>query len=230
MSKAFFDVFPTLKLDTGLKDLFERVTVEKVTSTKRKDFLRVYIASEHLIAKEDVYRVEREIGRQFFPNMPVTVKFYEHFTLSSQYDPEKLMDAYGESILLELKEASPVQYNLFKRADIAFSGETLRLTVEDTLPGHEKSQELARILEKIYNERCGIPVQVAIAYRERPAKHREEDEHRLAMQVAEISARAGYAVRERGADLAVLQNNITSDTKEAFLPAQPEDSDGKGVI
>ena len=46
MSKAFFDVFPTLKLDTGLRDLFENVTVEKVTSTKRKDFLRVYIASE----------------------------------------------------------------------------------------------------------------------------------------------------------------------------------------
>ena len=67
MSKSFFEVFPTLKLDTGLKDLFENVTVEKVTSTKRKDFLRVYIASEHLISKEDVYRVEKEIGRQFFP-------------------------------------------------------------------------------------------------------------------------------------------------------------------
>ncbi len=212
MSKPFFDVFPTLKLDTGLKDLFEEVTVEKVTSTKRKDFLRIYIASEHLIAKEDVYRAEREIGRQFFPNMPVTVKFYEHFTLSSQYDPEKLMDAYKESILLELKEASPVEYNLFRRADIAFFGDTLRLTVEDTVPGHEKSQELVRILEKIYNERCGIPVKINLTYKERPVgKRREEDEHRLAMQVAEISARAGYAVREKGADLAVLQGNVTGD-------------------
>ncbi len=115
MSKTFFEVFPTLKLDTGLQDLFENVTVEKVTSTRRKDFLRVYIASDHLIHKEDVFRVEREIGRQFFPNMPVVVKFYEHFTLSSQYDPEKLMDAYRESILLELKEASPVEYSLFRR-------------------------------------------------------------------------------------------------------------------
>lgn len=100
MSKPFFDVFPTLKLDTSLHDLFESVAVEKVTSTKRKDFLRVYIASDHLIQKEDVFRVEREIGKQFFPNMPITVKFYEHFTLSAQYDPQKLMDAYGESILL----------------------------------------------------------------------------------------------------------------------------------
>ena len=128
MSKAFFEVFPTLKLDTGLHDLFENVTVEKVTSTKRKDFLRVYIASDHLIYKEDIFRVEREIGKQFFTNMPIIVKFYEHFTLSSQYDPEKLMDAYRESILLELKEASPVEYSLFRRADVSFSADKLLLT------------------------------------------------------------------------------------------------------
>ncbi len=204
MSKAFFDVFPTLKLDTGLRDLFENVTVEKVTSTKRKDFLRVYIASEHLIQKEDVFRVEREIGKQFFPNMPIVVKFYEQFTLSSQYNPEKLMDVYRDSILLELKESSPVEYSLFKRADTVFSQDKLLLTLEDTVFGREKGGELARILEKIYNERCSIPVQVELAYKEKAAgKNREEDERRLAIQVAEISARAGFAVQMKGAALAV---------------------------
>ena len=202
MSKAFFEVFPTLKLDTGLQDLFEQVTVEKVTSTRRKDFLRVYIASDHLIHKEDVFRVEREIGKQFFPNMPIVVKFYERFSLSSQYDPEKLMDAYRESILLELREASPVEYSLFKRADIVFSQDKLLLTLEDTVFGREKGGELARILEKIYNERCAIPVQVELAYKEKAAgKNREEDERRLEIQVAEISARAGFPVHMKGAAL-----------------------------
>ena len=202
MSKAFFDVFPTLKLDTGLRDLFENVTVEKVTSTKRKDFLRVYIASDHLIHKEDVFRVEREIGKQFFPHMPIVVKFYERFTLSSQYDPEKLMDVYRDSILLELREASPVEYSLFKRADTAFSQDKLLLTLEDTVFGREKGGELVRILEKIYNERCSIPVQVELAYKEKAAgKSREEDERRLAIQVAEISARAGFPVQMKGAAL-----------------------------
>ena len=206
MSKVFFEVFPTLKLDTGLHDLFENVTVEKVTSTRRKDFLRVYIASEHLIHKEDVFRVEREIGKQFFPNMPIVVKFYEHFTLSSQYDPEKLMDAYRESILLELKETSPVEYSLFKRADIEFSQDKLLLTLEDTVFGREKGGELARILEKIYNERCAIPVQVELSYKEKATgKNREEEERRLAIQVAEISARAGFAVQMKGAGLSAGQ-------------------------
>lgn len=216
MSKAFFDVFPTLKLDTGLHDLFESVAVEKVTSTKRKDFLRVYIASDHLINKEDVFRVEREIGRQFFPNMPIVVKFYEHFSLSAQYDPEKLMDAYGESILLELKETSPVEYNMFKRADIAFSRDKLQLTLEDTVFGREKAQELSRILEKIYNERCGIAVQVEIDYKEKKAgKGHEEDDHRLALEVAQISARAGFPVQMKGAELSGGKTAKKEDGKQS---------------
>ena len=55
MSKPFFDVFPTLKLDSGIRDLFEEVAVEKVSATKRKDFLRIYISSDRLIQKEDVF-------------------------------------------------------------------------------------------------------------------------------------------------------------------------------
>ena len=91
MAKKFFDVFPTLKLDSGMKDLFEQVMVEKVSATKRKDFLRIYISSERLILKEDIFRAEREMKKQFFPNTSVTLRIYERYHLSAQYNPEKLM-------------------------------------------------------------------------------------------------------------------------------------------
>lgn len=218
MAKQFFDVFPTLKLDTGLKDLFEQVTVEKVTATKRKDFLRVYIATERLIQKEDIYKVEHEIKKQFFPNTPIVVKFYEQFSLSAQYNPEKLMDVYRESILLELREYSPVEYNLFKKADISFEGNRLLLTVEDSVLGKSKAEELIRILEKIYNERCNMPVEVSVGYKERAeGKYKEEDEHRLAMQVAEITARAGYAVPGKASD--ILGWNDAADAARAQMAA-----------
>ncbi|MDE5866634.1 MAG: hypothetical protein K2H31_08560, partial [Lachnospiraceae bacterium] len=92
MSKKFFEVFPTLKLDTGIEDLFEQVMVEKVSATKRKDFLRIYISSDRLIQKEDVLRVEREMKNQFFPNASMTIRIYERYNLSTQYNPEKLMN------------------------------------------------------------------------------------------------------------------------------------------
>ncbi|MCI9315923.1 MAG: PolC-type DNA polymerase III [Lachnospiraceae bacterium] len=214
MGKKFFDVFPTLKLDTGLRDLYEQVTVDKVSSTKRKDFLRVYLSSDRLIQKEDIFRVESEIKRQFFPNASMVIKFYERFHLSAQYDPVKLMDAYRDSILLELREYSPVEYNLFKKADFAFTENgRLVLTVEDTVLGKGKAEELIHILEKIFNERCGLPMEVQIAYKEHiTGKYKEEDEHRLAMQVAEISKRAGYYGGGQGSDDSVSEDGITDDT------------------
>ncbi len=35
MEKQFFEVFPTLKLDKKIQDLFEQVRVEKVSATKK---------------------------------------------------------------------------------------------------------------------------------------------------------------------------------------------------
>ncbi len=203
MSKKFFDVFPTLQLDKDNRDLFEQVMVEKITSTKRKDFLRVYILSERLIQKDVIMKIEREIKQQFFPNASMVIKIYEKFHLSSQYNPEKLMDAYRDSILLELREYSPVEYNLFKKADLSFEQDKkVMLTVEDSVLGKGKAEELIRILEKVYNERCGFSVEVVIDYKEREeGKYREEDEQRLAMQVAQIAARAGYSVQGKTVDI-----------------------------
>ena len=233
MGKKFFEVFPTLKLDTGLRDLYEQVTVDKVSSTKRKDFLRIYISSERLIQKEDIFRVEGEIKKQFFPNAAMVIKFYERFQLSSQYTPEKLMEIYRDSILLELREYSPVEYNLFKHADVDFDENgKLNLVVEDTVLGKGKAEELIRILEKIYNERCGFSVEVQIAYKEHiTGKYKKENDHKLAMQVAEISARAGYYTANGLAqDGAGETEYITSDMKDASEtgPVQTERVAGQG--
>ena len=54
-------------------------------------------------------------------------------------------------------------------------------------------------MEKIYNERCGFQVNVEIAYKESKGdRHKEDDERKIAKQVAEISARAmsGSAAEE----------------------------------
>ena len=91
MAKPFFDVFPTLKLEEPLNGLFEKVEVEKVTATKQKDFIRVYIRCDRLIHKESIFYIEQEIRRQLFHNCPVTIKIYEKFHLSAQYNPEKFM-------------------------------------------------------------------------------------------------------------------------------------------
>ena len=103
MGKQFFDVFPSLKLDKKSQDLFERAMVEKVSATRSRDLIRVTFICDHLIQKENVFQVEEQIRKQFFANHAVRVKLYERFRLSGQYTPEKLMDVYRDSILLELR-------------------------------------------------------------------------------------------------------------------------------
>ena len=191
MGKQFFEVFPKLKLDQKNQDLFEQTEIEKVTTTKSRELIRVTFLSRHLIQKENVLKVENEIKKQFFQDYTVRVKLYERFQLSGQYTPEKLMELYRDSILLELKNYSPVEYNIFKEADISYPDEReIHLTIDDTVPARSRKDELIRILQKILNERCGFAVHITAAYKEKKTgKYKEEDELQIARQVAEITAR-----------------------------------------
>ena len=51
MAKAFFDVFPSLQLEGDLKEIIQETQVEKVSTTKKQDFIRIYLTSNVLIDK-----------------------------------------------------------------------------------------------------------------------------------------------------------------------------------
>ena len=123
MTKGFMEVFPELVLEQEVRALFEKVKVERVTTTRQKDLIRVYISRGRLIPKAVIFRVEEEIARQLFPNCNITIKIQEKFQLSAQYNLKSLLETYQESILLELRECSPVEYSLFKSAHISFPDE-----------------------------------------------------------------------------------------------------------
>ncbi len=178
MSKAFFDVFPALQLESGLSDLMGQTTVDQIKITKKHDFLRIYLSSDRLIQKADIFRVEDEMLRQLFPRTDMTIRIYERFHLSRQYTPEKLYASYKDSIFSELKKHSNMEYSLLKNADVTFPKEdAMEITVSDSVLAREKSQELVRILEKIFNERCGLPLSVTLLYKERKkADDSEQDD------------------------------------------------------
>ena len=80
MSKSFLEVFAGVKLTNAVSGQFEDVEVLKITSTSRRDFLRIYIQSEHLIPKEIIYKAEKEIKNQLFKDNELTVKIYEKYS------------------------------------------------------------------------------------------------------------------------------------------------------
>ncbi|MBQ1994019.1 MAG: PolC-type DNA polymerase III [Lachnospiraceae bacterium] len=214
MEKKFFDVFPNLKLDGVQKDLFEQVVVERITSTRRKDILRIYIKSERLIEKDIVYNTEKEIKKQFFPKDDICIKIYERFVLSEQYTPEKLMDIYRDCILLELKQCEHMLYTMFRQADIQFSQEDkMQLVLEDSVIARSKEDELICILDKVINERCGFKVKFEVLYKDAAtSKYKEDDEIRIQKIVAGITQRLAANQNSSGGQYSDSNMVVSKDT------------------
>lgn len=165
MSKSFLEVFPALNITEDLRELLNLVEVEKVASTRDRSSIRIYIVSPRLIHKQNIYALEKGIKDQLFPSKKLTVKIIERYRLSGQYTPKKLLAVYRDSILLELKNYSIIEYNIFRKTEYDFpEPDLLRMTVEDTIVTREKAGELKRVLEKIFYERCGLSVEVKYQY------------------------------------------------------------------
>ncbi|MGN1205109.1 MAG: PolC-type DNA polymerase III N-terminal domain-containing protein, partial [Lachnospiraceae bacterium] len=154
MSKSFLEVFAGVKLTNAVSGQFEDVEVLKITSTSRRDFLRIYIQSEHLIPKEIIYKAEKEIKNQLFKDNELTVKIYEKYRLSAQYTPENLINSYWDSILVEFREYDHIMYIALKEAEIRYpEQDRIELTLEDTVLAKSREEEMLRILNKIFTER-----------------------------------------------------------------------------
>lgn len=236
MSKPFFEVFPSLQLNTDIRDLMGQTEVERVSATKRRDFLRVYLKSTRLIQKADIWTTEQEIKKQLFPQANLTVKIYEKFELSSQYNPEKLMDIYKESILEEFREYSHIQYNALKTAKIEYPSENeMLLTLEDTVLNHSMEGEILQILEKILVERCGFSVKIHTAYVEKETgRFQEEEEAKIRLKVDAIYSRT-KGRREEGEQTASAEGSGQStaqdpETGKAAEAAQKPKTENAGGV
>ena len=218
MSKKFFEVFPTLQLDKKIKNLLESTVVERVTSNRARDMIRVYLQSDHLLQKDLVWETEKQIKKQLFPGQLMEVKLQEKYNLSSQYTLENLMQVYRDSMLMEIQKYSHVLYSMLKQAKIAYPGPgCMALEVGDTVLYRDMQGELIRILEKIIVERCGISASLSLEFVEKENnRHREEDELMIRRKVEEISRKAAEASAQRSEGAGEnTQEAVKADSKEA---------------
>lgn len=214
MGKLFFDVFPTLQINDSIQSLFAQVTVLKVSVTSAKDLMRVYLDSEKLIHKKYVFAVEQAIKEQVFLSVPIKIKVIEKFNLSRQYTPEKLLPIYRDSILMELKDYSIFEYNLFRQASCEFIGEdTMKLTMEESVVAEGKSKELVRVLEKIFCERCGMSLKIQVEMKAPvESKARKNGEIRIQQEVEAVMSHA--AARSSDPDEAYANQEVSQEQEK----------------
>ena len=227
MNKSFWEVLPNLQTADGLMRQLDRVTVTRVTMPRDRSMIRIYLESRELISKRDIYILEAAIKKQFFPNKQVTVKIYERFLLG-EMGAEEALAQYRDSILLELKNWHLMDYNLFRTSKIRFpDAQVMVLEAEDNLVNHSRSQELCRILEKIFNERLGIPLEVRCHLGK--AVHRswlQENEAAMREEAARISEHAREA--RAGEEVTAAKEQRKQEFRRAPRARQLEESEGYG--
>lgn len=207
--KAFFYVFPTLKVEDDIQILFADVEVKKITTNSRRDFLHVHIYSRHLIQKKQIWQMERRIKDQLFGKVAVDVRIEEEYALSGQYTPETLINEYRDSIILELKESSILAANMFAQAQIRYDeGNVVCLELLDTIVSEGRKEEILTHLKHIFDHRFHIQADIRVTYREPVGSgNREYDEQRVQQEINAIFERRA---RQKGET--VSAGNSDADT------------------
>lgn len=115
--------------------------------------------------KISFFHIAKQIQRQVFGTRKTQVYLFEKFQLSEQYTPEKLWDLYEDSVLMELEAYSPYKRSIMKNAKVEFPDEhNMRVTVSDQVYDKEAVDDILRILDRVFNERCGFQVKVDVNY------------------------------------------------------------------
>ena len=196
MSKPFFEVFPTLKLNDDLWILFESARVTKVVTNSSRDFIKVHLLSRHLIQKQHIYEVEQSLKEQLFGRSRIRVEICEQYELSEQYTPENLMREYYDSLLLELNERSVVERNMLQSGEYSFEdGNILLLKMTDTIVAQGKRDSLAQFLTGVFEDRFHRPIEVRVIFEKPKDSKLKYNEEKLRMEVDAIRQQR-KAIRE----------------------------------
>ena len=188
MEKDFFDVFPNLKIKDELHELLDMVMVTRVSCNPSKTRLWVYIRSERWIHKKYIFELEQQIERQCFPGIQMQVTVIERFYLSRQYTPDNFLEVYRSSMELELRNYNMLEYNLFKRARISFTGtDHMELVLPDAVIAREKSGILVEYLHKVFCERCGMDLKIDLQFAEaKESKYRRNAVIQIRQEVENV--------------------------------------------
>lgn len=226
MTKLFFEVFPTLVVNDDMKKLLSEMEVTKVSANRSKTAIRIYLFGTRLIHRTNIIKLEQDIVNQLFPNQEMSIKIVEKYQLSGQYNAQKLMDLYKESIEEELKNYSLLLYNVFRCAKIDFTGDSrLMLTLEDTIIARERSEELVRILEKIFCERCGMDFIAELSFDEpKENKRIKNADMVIAQQIQNVIRLSGFTNKNQEEGFEQSSSEASGERSKASAKEAP----GKG--
>lgn len=168
MDKKFFQVFENLEIPKKLQELFEDVEVERIVVSKASKMVNVHIFSRHLINRNNIKSMESCINKQLFHNVDEKVRIFERYEYSAKYEAEKIMSIYADDLENIIKEKGNILFSVFKEADYRFEGKKLIFDCENTFIARDKSRELKKVIEHVFNIIFDYKIEVECEYNKEP--------------------------------------------------------------
>ncbi len=214
--KLFRDVFPDVKLGP-LEDLVGQAIVTDIHMLEQAKTLDVYIKSKNLISREELDMVEGYIARTIFSDEEVTCNIWDTYDLSSQYNLATITDMYKDSLLLEVKHTSYVDYRILKRGEWIIRDDMLTILVEDTAIAREHTKRMIGFLANLYDVKFGITANIEFEYSaDKNTQHRLANEIKLKQELASIERRNAQLNAEKPKEEANTATSIEQgDTQVA---------------
>ena len=223
--KRFFDVFPTLEVKSDLRDYFDETQVERLTTNKEHTRIKIVLHSGHLIHKSRVFRMQYEIAKQVFRERPTEVFIDEHYSLSAQYTPRRLMEEYYDSLCSEIGSFSHILENYFRDARLEYEGkENIHVVLEDSCLSRKLAFKLEEALNRIFTDRCGVQTNLTVSLEERMKKQAAPIRREAPLKGAD----AAFAIRNGDEPQIASDENVQVYAEYAVSPADAgrrDDSD-----
>lgn len=192
----FFEAFDQLDVKNDIREVLETVEVKRILMSKSTCSVRIFVESDHILTYQVRRKAEYELRKQILGEAIRCVRIVERYQLSKQYTPEKIMPMYFDSMLAELREESILDYNIVKEAEISFTLENVKLTVDNTFMVKKRVAYIKEKLDEIYHERFSFSVGVTFEYVEPKKKEVEEEEEYVMARPASMKKKEESVKKE----------------------------------
>ena len=164
----FYDAFPDLSEDDRLYEFFSGSQVEKVSASKSKMLVFIYLQCDQHISYRSVKKMEQKLYKQVFRRLGFRPKLELKYPFASGYDLEKLMGMCGDSMREELREINTIDYMKFCDEPFEIEENKLILTCDDDFLCHERAKEIRDFFVVRLKRRFDRDVDVTFHYVKKP--------------------------------------------------------------
>lgn len=182
--RSFFEVLPELKVDDKLHQLFRDIVVDKVVFDNATTTLAIHMRSRQIVHFAQIEKMQDAIKNKLFPTTDLTVRLDQQYVLSEQYTLKYLVQEYKSSLLHEIGSQSEMFSALMRLSEWEVEGDTLTVTLDNSLFARRRSEEIKKQLHDIFMNRFSMNAQIIFEFRAFSNNTlMEENENKLAREV-----------------------------------------------